>query len=89
MGLRQREKKTYVQRNTGAIDEKAARLDCIYRVMNKEVFGIRKAAKMVGGRMRLERLIVEGRIRAEKGNRTAQNGKWLINAADVLRFARI
>lgn len=83
-----------VQRNEGFLisgwyDDKAARLDVIYRIMNKEVFGIRKAAKMVGGRVRLERLIIEGRIRAEKGNRNAQNGKWLINAADVLRFARI
>lgn len=84
-----------VQRNEGCLisgfvyDEKAARLDVIYRIMNKETFGIRRAAKMVGGRMRLERLIIEGHIRAVKGNRNAQNGKWLINAADVLRFAKI
>lgn len=70
-------------------DTVTARLDVIYRVMNNETFGIRKAAKMVGGRMRLEQLIIEGRVRAEKGNRTAQNGKWLINAADVLKNAKI
>ena len=35
-----------------------------------------------------ERLIVEGRIRADKGNKGAQNGKWLCNAWDVLYNAK-
>ena len=26
---------------------------------------------------------------AEKGNREAQNGKWLVNASDCLRFAKV
>ena len=67
----------------------AARLETIYRVMNSESFGLRKAEKIVGGRTRLLRLIEEGKIRAEKTNGQAQNGKWFCNAGDVLRYARI
>jgi hypothetical protein len=67
----------------------AARLETIYRVMNSETFGLRKAEKIVGGRTRLLRLIEEGKIRAEKTNGQAQNGKWFCNAGDVLRYARI
>ena len=67
----------------------AARLETIYRVMNSETFGLRKAEKIVGGRTRLLRLIKEGKIRAEKTNGQAQNGKWFCNAGDVLRYARI
>lgn len=65
------------------------RLLNIMRVMNDKTFGFRYSEKIVGGRARLERLITAGRIRAEKGNRNAQNGKWLCNASDVLRYARI
>ena len=67
----------------------AARLETIYRVMNSETFGLRKAEKIVGGRTRLLRLIEEGKIRAEKTKGQAQNGKWFCNAGDVLRYARI
>ena len=65
-----------------------ARLWKIFRVMNGKTFGLRFSEKIVGGRARLDRLIIEGKVRAEKGNGKAQNGKWLINAADVLRYAR-
>lgn len=61
----------------------------IMRVMNGKTFGLRYSEKIVGGRARLERLICEGKIRANKGNENAQNGKWQCNAADVLRYARI
>jgi hypothetical protein len=70
-------------------NEAQARLDTILRLMNDKTFGLRYSEKIVGGRARLERLIVEGKIRAEKGNTSAQNGKWLCNAADVLRYALI
>ena len=71
------------------IDLDAARLETIYRVMNSETFGLRKAERIVGGRTRLLRLIEEGKIRAEKTNGNDQNGKWFCNAGDVLRYARI
>ena len=67
----------------------SVKLDVIYRVMNSETFGLRKASRIVGGQSRLLRLIEEGKIRAEKVNASAQNGKWMCNAGDVLRYARI
>lgn len=66
-----------------------ARLETIYRVMNRETFGLRTAERIVGGRSRLMRLIEQGKIRAEKVNAQAQNGKWQCNAGDVLMNARI
>jgi hypothetical protein len=70
-------------------NEAEARLQTILRLMNDQTFGLRRSEKIVGGRARLERLIIEGKVRAEKGNTTAQNGKWLCNASDVLRYAKI
>ena len=67
----------------------AVKLDVIYRVMNSETFGLKTSTRIVGGRARLIRLIEEGKIRAEKVNSQAQNGKWQCNAGDVLRYARI
>lgn len=67
----------------------AIKLDVIYRVMNSETFGMSKSAKIVGGHKRLMRLIEEGKIRAEKTNGQAKNGKWFCNAGDVLRYVRI
>ena len=40
----------------------AVKLDVIYRVMNSETFGLRKAERIVGGRSRLLRLIEEGPV---------------------------
>lgn len=70
-------------------NEAEARLETILRLMNDKTFGLRFSEKLVGGRARLERLIVEGKIRAEKVNAQAQNGKWQCNASDVLRYAQI
>ena len=70
-------------------NESEARLQVILRLMNGMTFGLRKSEKIVGGRARLERLIVEGKIRADKVNASAQNGKWQCNASDVLRYAKL
>lgn len=70
-------------------NEDSARLAVILRVMNGKTFGFRYSEAIVGGRARLERLITEGKIRAEKVNQQAQNGKWQCNASDVLRYAKI
>ena len=67
----------------------SVKLDVIYRIMNGEVFGLNQSIRIVGGRTRLMRLIEEGKIRAEKQNSAARNGKWMCNAGDVLRYARI
>ena len=73
----------------GTYNEDAARLSVILRVMNGKTFGFRYSEQIVGGRARLEQLIIEGKIRAEKVNSRAQNGKWQCNASDVLRYAVI
>lgn len=67
--------------------KKAEHLTRIYLLMGKHVFGYRMAASIVGGRARLDKLIGEGRIKAEKKS-TAQNGKWYCNAAQVLFYAK-
>lgn len=69
--------------------ETEMRLFTIFNVMNNKTFGFRFSEKIVGGRSRLENLIAKGKIRATKKNESAQNGKWQINASDVLRYARI
>lgn len=70
-----------------AYNESEERLSNIMRVMNGLTFGLRYSARIVGGRGRLERLIIDGKIRADKGNMKAQNGKWQCNASDVLKYA--
>lgn len=67
--------------------KKAEHLTEIYLLMGKHVFGYRMAASIVGGRARLDRLIGEGRVQAEKRS-TSQNGKWYCNAAQVLYYAK-
>lgn len=63
-----------------------ARLENILAVMDRETFGQRKAATIVGGLERLKRLMIEGKIRWDKPT-DKQNGKWFCNAADVLKYA--
>jgi hypothetical protein len=70
-------------------NDDSTRLLTIMRVMNDKTFGFRFSERIVGGRARLERLITAGLIRAEKGNKEVQNGKWLCNASDVLRYAKM
>lgn len=67
--------------------KKAEHLTEIYLLMGKHVFGYRMAASIVGGRARLDRLIGDGRVQAEKRS-TSQNGKWYCNAAQVLYYAK-
>jgi hypothetical protein len=60
------------------------RLYEIFRLMNAETFSKDLASRLVGGRARLIRLIEAEKIRAIKPT-NKQNGKWRVNAADVLR----
>ena len=64
------------------------RLANILAIMDRETFGQRKAASMVGGLGRLLKLIEEGKIRSDKPT-NKQNGKWYCNAADVLKYVII
>ena len=59
----------------------------ISAVLSGEYFGQTKAAAIVGGKKKLERLIESGKIEAVKP-RNSQNGKWFCNAAQVLMHCR-
>ena len=47
------------------------------------VFSYRKAVRIVGGEKRLERLLLDGKIRYEKPE-GSRNSMWQFNAADVI-----
>lgn len=70
------------------VDKTSMKLEAIYRRTNKLTFGKNVSAIIVGGKVKLERLVGEGKIRAEKPA-NAQNGKWYCNASDVLRHAKV
>jgi len=68
--------------NTAAIQ-----LENILLAMADKTFCKTEAARIVGGRARLVRLVESGEIRADKKS-AKQNGRWYCNAADVLRHCR-
>lgn len=69
------------------IDTAAIHLENIFLAMANQSFCKTTAAKIVGGRERLVRLVESGAIRADKKS-VKQNGRWYCNAADVLRHCR-
>lgn len=69
------------------VDINALKLETIYRRTKDVIFSKSISAKIVGGRVRLEKLVGEGKIRADKPT-NSQNGKWFCNASDVLRYAK-
>lgn len=62
-------------------------LENIFLVMERHTFSKDFSAFVVGGKQRLEQLIVDGKIDVEKSCK-AQNSKWKCNAAQVLRYCR-
>lgn len=72
---------------TDSVNPEAILLENIFAVMASESFGKDLSAKIVGGVKKLENLIAEGKIEAEKPN-NVQNGKWFCNAAQVLKHCR-
>ena len=66
---------------------KARLCDNILEMMSGKTFGKRVAEEIVGGRMKLRRLMEAGKVRFSKDS-PSQNGKWQVNAADVLRHCR-
>lgn len=69
------------------IETKEILLENIMLIMSGETFSKDKAAYIVGGRKKLERLIESGDIKAEKPV-NKQNAKWYCNAAQVLSHCR-
>lgn len=66
--------------------ENADKLNAIYAATRNLTFSKNTASLIVGGRRKLEKLVGERKIRATKQD-DRQMGKWLCNAADVLRHA--
>lgn len=52
------------------------------------VFSKTMAAKIVGGRGKLGKLIEQGRVRVEK-KASKQKGKWYCNGGDVIRYIKL
>ena len=67
------------------------RLEAIPLVLNRQgvMFSKTTAAKLVGGRGKLGKLIEQGRVRVEKKASGKQNGKWYCNGGDVIRNMKI
>ena len=67
------------------------RLEAIPLVLNRHgiVFSKTTAAKLVGGRTKLGKLIERGKIRVEKKSIGKQNGKWYCNGGDVIQNIKL
>lgn len=52
------------------------------------VFSKTMAARIVGGRGKLGKLIEQGKVRVEK-KASKQNGKWYCNGGDVIRNIKL
>lgn len=67
------------------------RLEAIPLVLNRQgvMFSKTMAAKLVGGRGRLGKLIEQGRVRVEKKASGKQNGKWFCNGGDVIQNIKL
>jgi hypothetical protein len=67
------------------------RLEAIPLMLNRHkiVFSKTTAAKLVGGRSRLGKLIERGLVRVEKKASGKQNGKWYCNGGDVIRNMKL
>lgn len=66
------------------------RLETLPLALNRHgvVFSKTVAAKLVGGRGKLCRLIERGAVRVEK-KAAKQNGKWFCNGGDVIRNVKL
>lgn len=67
------------------------RLEAIPLVFNRQgvMFSKTIAAKLVGGRGKLGKLIEQGRVRVEKKASGKQNGKWFCNGGDVIQNIKL
>lgn len=64
-----------------------ARWNMIIRIGSRVPFNKAQAAEFVGGRYRLEKLIAEKKIRAEKKGPTRMS-PYEVNASDVFLYAK-
>lgn len=62
-------------------------LDNILEVASTMTVGKRVAERIVGGKKKLERLHIAGKVQCS-GKKNVQNGKWHYNLADLLRHVQ-
>lgn len=78
---------------SNAIDPQSPeyQLEAIPLALNRQgvMFSKTMAAKLVGGRGRLGKLIELGKIRVEKKAFGKQNGKWYCDGGDVIRNIKL
>jgi len=72
---------------TGDTDIRLRLLDNVLAAAEDMTVGKRTAEVIVGGRRKLERLHVSGKVRCA-GKGSGKNGKWSYNMADVLRHCK-
>ena len=67
------------------------RLDAIPVAFSRHgiMFSKTTAAKLVGGRTRLRKLMEMGKVRVEKKAMGTQNGKWYCNGGDVIQHIKL
>lgn len=70
-----------------AVDPNAIFIETLITCLEGERFSKTTAARIVGGVRKLENLVAEGKIEADKPT-NKQNGKWYCNAAQVIRHCR-
>lgn len=76
--------------NIERLNQPEYRLELIPIMLNKHgiVFSKTVAAKLVGGRGKLGKLIEQGKVRVEK-KASKQNGKWFCDGGDVISHIKL
>ena len=77
--------------NIERLNQAEYRLELIPTTLDKlgVVFSKTIAARIVGGRVKLGKLIEQGKIRVEKKTSGKQNGKWYCNGGDVIQNIKL
>ncbi len=76
--------------NIERLNRPECRLELIPTTLDRlgVVFSKTMAARIVGGRGKLGKLIEQGKVRVEK-KASKQNGKWYCNGGDVIRNIKL
>lgn len=76
--------------NIERLNRPECRLELIPTTLDRlgVVFSKTMAARIVGGRTKLGKLIEQGKVRVEK-KASKQNGKWYCNGGDVIRNIKL
>lgn len=77
--------------NIERLNRPECRLELIPMTLDRlgVMFSKTVAAKIVGGRGKLGKLIEQGKVRVEKKASGKQNGKWYCNGGDVIQHIKL